>query len=257
MLSLCVGFSLIFEGMGSFLYHAAGGGISLFSTLDLYGIFVLCFAFFFVIVFYPLTAVFVKGPNVDRFSAIVCGGAWFAFCLFFWFEWNAFINKIGMDAAYLVLVGFIATMLIGLVSLLGFLLWFKIRFILSYGVLGLVSIVIGILAWVPEELNGKCIYLFGGNEFSWLQLHGIWHAGLALTIFFAYSMVRGIGMAEEVLMPKFNLTSLQFLLLKEINVNYKERGRGGKEEEVEEFGELAAGEEDNQLIEIEMVDAIL
>jgi hypothetical protein len=252
ILSLALGFALFFIAMGSFLYHASSGTNSLFVTFDLYGIFVICFAFLFLLVLYPITSILSHRPNLDKATAVILTALWFACCLTFWWGWDTWFWP-GWDYAYIMLLSFMAVMLSSLALLFGLLKYYKIHCTWMYSAFSLLSITIAIVAWVPEELNGKCVYLTKEGEYGWLQLHGIWHAFLAVSIFWIFAFVRSIGI-QEVLKPKFGLTRMQFLLLKEIRTG---TGTGAGKKSEQGWAERAGEEEVTAIHDAEVENALV
>jgi hypothetical protein len=213
-LQLSLSFSLYFIGYGSWLYHASSGS-DLGGRLDLYGIFVICFGVFWCVAFYGVLGVLSCNRGHDNVNAAFCWIAWFVWCIVGWYGWDTFLWMGDWHSEYFLLIGFMCCMVGSFLFLVLLVWWFKVdSSFFPFVPLSLLSLVGAVCCWVPEEFFGHCIYPFPGGPASFFQLHGMWHAMLAMCILFIYVYVRCLGMGAEVL-KTFNMSKMDFLLLRE------------------------------------------
>jgi hypothetical protein len=106
----------------------------------------------------------------------------------FWFYNELLIAPYGWKAMYFVLV---AVFVIGVAVIFAGLYTARLKSVTpDYGHFflscGLFWLLVGVLAWFPEEINHSCV----GTP---LQLHAIWHAGVALALWSSFVYFRSTG----------------------------------------------------------------
>jgi len=190
------GISALFGGYGSFHYHACGG-CDWGGFLDLYSIFVLVVSYT-LLGFTALLCVTNKISSNARVLSPknVSIGVFLLWVLNFiasgfWRE--IYLDNLGFDKMKLLMVGVFGVLIMIWVAV-AFFGWrqAKMHQVPFYGktffVLGASSLVIGVLAWFPEEIRGEC-----PNVPQDLQLHAVWHAFIAFSLLWPYCHVRTAG----------------------------------------------------------------
>jgi hypothetical protein len=247
LLSVAYGVSIFLGGYGSFVYHASAGS-PFGGQLDIWSIFVMCNAVVFLMVGFTFISLAARslpngaGPKVNTVASLLL----VSFTVFaddYCWEWYEHFWQGSWDAMYALLMKFLGGMVVIYLLLIFTLCVLKIKHrIWPFVVLSALTLVAGVLVWVPEEINDECPEIAEQGATSFWQLHAIWHSMLALTLLFVFMYFRGIGLevrsAEEGGVFGLGLSEMDFHLLWEPTVEGEpvvggggRRGLGGKGEE--------------------------
>jgi hypothetical protein len=209
MIEVMVGGALIFEGYGSFHMHSCAGKCEYGGFMDLAGIFGLIWSLLVACSFQVCltTGCYRPGRGLSPRGAQFI--AWVPFMAV-----GAYLSA-RWDAIFLANMGFanLKKLMLAIFALLFVLLGAAIHgarhnklapnhdYVLIP--LALLSVLVAVLAWYPEEVAGYCVD-------TSLQLHAIWHIFLSLSIGAGAAWIRCVGRVE---VAQHGL--LAFLLLKD------------------------------------------
>ena len=163
----------------------------------------------------------IEGRWPNQLFSVVLVGFLIYIDLYCW-DWHEHFWLGSWDEMYSLLLKFIGGVIIMFLVMIAFLCAVRVRHGWKVIPFAVISLVIGVSSWVPEEIYLTCVELLEQSASSFWQLHALWHAMLALTLGFVFAYVRTVGVDVEML----GVTTLEFVLCKEgVQVEKVEMGR--------------------------------
>jgi hypothetical protein len=208
MVEVMVGGALVFEGYGSFHMHSCAGKCEYGGFMDLAGIFGLIWSLLIAAALQVCltTGCYRPGRGLSPRWAQVVAWVFMAVGAYLSARWDViFLQNMGFANLKKLMLGVFALLFV----LLGVAIFGarnkKLAPNHDYVLvpLALVSVIIAVLAWYPEEVANYCVD-------TSLQLHAIWHIFLSFSIGFGAAWIRSVGRVE---VAQHGL--LAFLLLKD------------------------------------------